>query len=966
MTTMYRWQYWLFRPVSREGQISIYLTRLRAGQLLCALAVTYLLFFASSALAFGNNECAASRKGSDLGCTAGDVSITGIAVAPGSPTSCVGGTTFLVDLDITVNFATPDRWDIGIFLSQDGNDPQSLPANGGAATCSVGILPTSSPFLDLDPNGGTDTCGDGNGAINGGTGSGVVRLTNVPVACQAINLSGGNLYIPFVVSWDNQSSPSGATCASIADPVPNTVSKCNAPKTTVATEVAYGTVNAVVLPAISKDDGVAALNPGDPTTYTVVITNTTGVPLNNAVFTDPAAANLNVSSVSCIATGGATCPATTVAAMQGAGITIPTMPVGSIVTFTISATLAATPAPPGTSSVTNTARVTVAGESNSASDTDTIIGAVFSDLSTSTKTVLDLNGGEADPGDVLRYTITLKESSGNPSFGVSVTDQIPAAVNSFAVFSIPAGATNSSTGAGTGSNGNGYLNVTGITVPANGSVTVVFDVTITSGTLPGSQINNIATVTNPGGPGGNPPAPTVTVSPSNIPITANKILYLYGGAATPYKMSRKKPAGTPTTAAIAPGAAGAALWDGNWDGSSLVPLQLDNTIASATATLYLTAGDSNARKAEARLYCSNTPTVYASSGEYNLGDVPAATGPYSFNLTTLAGGFTFPHTCTTPNYWILRLENKSTGGRTITVVPVSGGNYSRVNLNSSNVLFVNTPTFYDAPYPAGAVVTSVNAGTTVYIRSVISDPFGSFDISSATLTLTDSSDTPRVASPPATAWNQVIDSGAATKTYEYAYTVPANGPDGYWVAKVNATEGTEGTVTDDAVASVGVVVPMPNLLVVKSAQTFSDPVNGTTAPKAIPGAFMNYTITVTNFGPGTVDTDSTVITDPIPANTELFVGDIDGAGPASGPILFTDGATASGLSYTFTSLANATDNLAFSGNNGADYNKNNTAPDSNECDPTVTNIKIPLSGIFNGSDGTNHPSFNVKFRVRIK
>lgn len=929
--------------------------------LMVALVTVGLLSFASSALAFGVNECAASRMGSNLGCTAGDVSITGIAVAPGSPTSCVGGTTFLVDLDITVNFATPDRWDIGIFLAHDGKDPQTLPANGGATSCSVGILPTSSPFLDLDPNGGTDTCGDGNGAINGGVGSGVVRLTNVPVACQAISMSGGNLYIPFVVSWDNQSSPSGATCTSIADPVPNTVSKCNAPKTTVATEVAYGTVNAVILPAISKTDGVAARNPGDPTTYTVVITNTTGQPLSNAVFTDPVAANLTVGSVSCSAAGGATCPATTVAAMQGAGITIPAMPVSSSVTFTVNATLAATPAPPGTSTVTNTARVTVAGESNTASDTDTIIGAVFSDLSTSTKTVVDLNGGEADPGDVLRYTVTLKESSGNPAFGVVVTDQIPALVNSFAVVTIPAGATNSSTGVGTGSNGTGYLNVSGITVPANGTVTVVFDVTIAAAS-PGSQINNVATVTNPGGPGGNPPAPTVTVSPSNVLTTANKILYLYGGSATPYKMSRTKPAGAPTTAAIASG--GAAIWDGNWDGSTTVPLQIDNTIASATATFYLSSGgEAQVRKAEARLYCSNTPAVYATSGTYDLGDVTAATGPYSFNLTTLVGGFTFPYTCTTPNYWVLRLQNDSSNGRAISVVPVSGGDYSRVNLNSSNVINVNAPTFYDAPYPAGAVVSSVLMGTTIYIRSVISDPFGSFDISAASIDITNPLGTKVVN---AAAMTEKISSGAS-KTYEYAYVVPAGGPGGYWAARVNATEGTEGTVSDDAVATVQVAIPMPSLLIVKTVQTIWDPVNGGASPKAIPGAFVDYTITVNNTGPGPVDLDTTVVTDPIPANTELFVGDFDGSGPSLGPVLFTDGAIPSGLSYTFDTLISPTDDLMFSGNYGTDlYLKGNTAPDGNQCDPTVTNIMVPLNGVFSGAVGSNYPSFSLKFRARIK
>ena len=105
-----------------------------------------LLFVATPVFAYDVNECAASRYGANLNCTAGDVSITGIAIAPGSPTKCVGGDTFNVDLDITVNFATPDRWDIGIFLSEDGNSPQGLVGNGGAASCSVGILPNSSPF----------------------------------------------------------------------------------------------------------------------------------------------------------------------------------------------------------------------------------------------------------------------------------------------------------------------------------------------------------------------------------------------------------------------------------------------------------------------------------------------------------------------------------------------------------------------------------------------------------------------------------------------------------------------------------------------------------------------------------------------------------------------------------------------------------------------------------------------------
>jgi uncharacterized repeat protein (TIGR01451 family) len=323
-----------------------------------------LLSHAVTAHAFGLTECPASRYGDDLGCTAGDVSITDIRVV-GDITSCTGGSNVTLDLELTVNFATPDRWDVGVFISNDGKDPQLRPGSGGAASCSVSILPLTSPFLNLDSNGGVDTCGDGNSGIGGGTGSGIHYMPGTTVSCRSVAGGGGNLYIPFVVSWDNQKTPPGAACTSIAHPVPNTKSKCNAPT------VIQGSVSVVVMPTITNTDGRTFVSSGDTVTYTVVITNTTGVTLSGAVFRDPAVTNIDVSNVTCSA-AGATCPATSVAAMQGAGITIPDMPPGGSVTFTITATLAG--APPDT--LTNTASVTVNGQTKSVSDTDNVVGTI--------------------------------------------------------------------------------------------------------------------------------------------------------------------------------------------------------------------------------------------------------------------------------------------------------------------------------------------------------------------------------------------------------------------------------------------------------------------------------------------------------------------------------------------------------------------------------------------------------------
>lgn len=367
------------------GSLHARVTKLQWGWKALAIFALLYVFFCTSVFAgtlppptsFPTNQCAGDRfasqnGGKDLsgGCTANDVNITGLQVV-GDTTACVGGTTLPLDFAVSLNFATDDRYDVGVFLSNDGKDPKVSSTNGGAQTCSVAVLPTSSPFLNLDEgpytasDGNTyyDTCGDGNKTIGGGTGNGVLYMTNVTVACQSVAGANGKLYVPFVVSWDNQSSDSGGSiCQSNANPVPNTSSKCNSPT------IVQGSVDVVVLPSISNSDGQTYVTSGSSTTYTIVITNTTGAGLDGAVFTDPQVTHFTANSVSCSAAGGASCPTSgvTVSATQGAGIALPTMPVGSSVTFTVSGTLSGTP--PDT--VTNTAAVTVNGRSNSAADTD--------------------------------------------------------------------------------------------------------------------------------------------------------------------------------------------------------------------------------------------------------------------------------------------------------------------------------------------------------------------------------------------------------------------------------------------------------------------------------------------------------------------------------------------------------------------------------------------------------------------
>jgi hypothetical protein len=163
----------------------------------------------------------------------------------------------------------------------------------------------------------------------------------------------------------------------------------------------------------------------------------------------------------------------------------------------------------------------------------------------------------------------------------------------------------------------------------------------------------------------------------------------------------------------------------------------------------------------------------------------------------------------------------------------------------------------------------------------------------------------------------------------------------------------------------------PSITTLKTVRAYWDPFNGTIDPlvfvpnaKNIPGAIAEYTIISSNSA-GPADYDSTFITDPIPVNTKLFVNDIGGGG--SGPVLFTQGATSSTLTYTFAALNSPADDLAFSNDGGTTFTATPSF-DALGCDntvPAITHIRVSPKGAFIGS-GAPNPSFQLRFRVCVK
>jgi uncharacterized repeat protein (TIGR01451 family) len=180
------------------------------------------------------------------------------------------------------------------------------------------------------------------------------------------------------------------------------------------------------------------------------------------------------------------------------------------------------------------------------------------------------------------------------------------------------------------------------------------------------------------------------------------------------------------------------------------------------------------------------------------------------------------------------------------------------------------------------------------------------------------------------------------------------------ITYTGATLPTVYTANASAAITVASSASLPLLTNQKTVQVVSDPVNGATNPKNIPGGENVYTLTIQNTGPGPVDTNTLVIVDPIPANSELFTGNIS----AGAPYIFANGALPSGLTCAFVALANLTDCVDFSKDAGLTW----TYVPNGAYDPAVTHVRFSLSGAMNGdpTPGSPYPGFSIQFRTRIK
>ena len=208
-----------------------------------------------------------------------------------------------------------------------------------------------------------------------------------------------------------------------------------------------------------------------------------------------------------------------------------------------------------------------------------------------------------------------------------------------------------------------------------------------------------------------------------------------------------------------------------------------------------------------------------------------------------------------------------------------------------------------------------------------------------------------------------------------------DGGDGGWLRRCSITGSTIGLTVDEDIANdterghtterAGVIgfsrsfhATFESVLTAqKTVSVESDPVNPGSGPFfAIPGARIRYSVDLQSTGDLPADDDSLIFIDALPPEISLVVADIDP--PNSGPVRFTDGATSSALTYTFTSLGSITDDIDFSNDGGATFTYTPTIG-ANGADPAITHIRVAPKGAFAGALSAN-PSFQLEFDAIIE
>lgn len=681
----------------------------------------------------------------------------------------------------------------------------------------------------------------------------------------------------------------------------------NSTGTVTTTNANSGTASTAVLtvtgpPTVAKSFATSPIVNAATSVLTITLTNpnpTTA--LSGLAFTDTYPANITNAAAPAAAT---TCTGGTVtAAASGPSVALSggSLAAGASCTVTVTVT--------GTIAGTYTNTIPGGGV---ASNLGSNAAAAWANLTvypppTVTKTFTPASVATAT-NDTL--TITLTNSTPVAMTGAAFTDTYPATLTNATLGTVGNTCGGTATALTTGAANT--LTLTGGTIPANGSCTVSYN--RVRGSTAGAYINNTGAVTTTNGGTGASASATLSVGQPTITkaFAAGTIIQ---GAATTLTFTLDNPTA------------------GNYTGAAF--------------TDTYPAGITNAATPGVVNGCGGTVTANANGGSLSLsgGTIPAAACTITVTVTGTTGGV---YTNTVP-----------VGGLTVT-----GPSALSNGIAASAVLTVMAPPTVTKAFSPNLVglgassvmtITLKNPNTTTAITgAALTDTYPANLVNNGGLVNNCGGTTTAGAGNPGTltlSGGSIPAGGSCTISIMVTSATAGNYTNTLGIGSVTTTNAGSNTAVATANLS---VFAAPSITLLKTVAVYSDPVNNQANPKYIPGAIAEYTIIATNSG-GPADANSTVITDLIPPNTLLYVSDYPGSTAGTGPVLFIDGTTASGLSYT-----RATD-LSYSNTSGVSWG---ATPIPSGCDPAINAIRINPKGTFNGN--TPSPSFTLKFAVCVQ
>lgn len=289
---------------------------------------------------------------------------------------------------------------------------------------------------------------------------------------------------------------------------------------------------------------------------------------------------------------------------------------------------------------------------------------------------------------------------------------------------------------------------------------------------------------------------------------------------------------------------------------------------------------------------------------------------------------------------------------------------SRIELPVANLIQVDQLSVFDSVYgeEERSELSRSNTNNTIYVDATVSSPFGNDYISRALLTLADAQQPAANIVLNGADMSQVQILNSSSSVYSASYFIQNNvAHQGNWDIRVSAQNADASVVASDH-KSFEVRQLYPDIRSSRTSLIISDPINDQNNPKAIPGAEVLHTISFSNVGEGETDDNSLIVAESIRGVSQLY---LPAFMPQTAPQLYSDGEnlSSSGLRFNYISPASLDDDVDFSNDNGVSFDY--VPSDSSEYDSNITDFRIRFKGKLR-ADQEHIPQFNIRYKVKIR